>query len=279
MEGSFPHASKANEMQFVPLWTSILKSKKIGSLSSDEGWFWTRCLVSAQDHDHKNGTLPSIDDLAYSLHMEVTEVTRLITALVAKGFVTDVRGCYAIHDWQDWRYKPDPTNAERQRRFVAKEKARKEVKEPEKVTPITVSPLNNEITPQHTLTEINRDKGGVPPPAPAIRSASGEADKRAIAIAAERWGASNGDAVVGDLLRTYEPDLVMAAMDKHFDAAGAKFKPAMLRGICRGMFNDGWTPGAKPLKNGKPPPRSREDALPTLEVAPDSPYLKVERGF
>lgn len=107
-------------MQFVPLWTCILKSRKVGQLPAELFRFWILCLVSAQDHDHRRGTLPHLDDLAYSLHMDLPEVESLMSRLVTMGFVTDRDGSYAVHDWQDWKYQPDPTAAERKRRQRAK---------------------------------------------------------------------------------------------------------------------------------------------------------------
>lgn len=107
-------------MQYVPLWTCILKSRKVGSLPPDLFRFWILCLVSAQEHDHRRGTLPSLDDLAYSLHMESDKVADLMSQLVRRDFVTDREGVYAIHDWKDWKHLPDPTAAERKRRQRAR---------------------------------------------------------------------------------------------------------------------------------------------------------------
>ena len=103
-------------MQYVPLWTCILKSRKVGSLSPELFRFWILCLVSAQEHDHRKGTLPSLDDLAYSLHMRMDEVEALMSQLVTRDFVADCDGVYTIHDWNDWKHVPDPTAAERKRR-------------------------------------------------------------------------------------------------------------------------------------------------------------------
>ena len=107
-------------MQYVPLWTNILKSRKVGDLSPSEFRFWILCLLSAQENDHRKGTLPSLDDLAYSLHMEPPKVESLVSRLVTLGFVTDRDGVFMIHDWQDWKHNPDPTAAERKRRQRAK---------------------------------------------------------------------------------------------------------------------------------------------------------------
>ena len=73
--------------------------------------------------------------------------------------------------------------------------------------------------------------------------------KECIDLAAQRWGASNGDYHIGDLLRTYTAELVMEAMDRHFAKVGPAIRPALLIATCRGMLADGW----KPETSGKPP--------------------------
>jgi hypothetical protein len=93
-----------------------LKSRKVGGLPPNLFRFWILCLVSAQEHDHRKGTLPSLDDLAYSLHMQTDQVQDLMAQLVTLNFVTDRDGVYEIHDWKDWKHDPDPTAAERKRR-------------------------------------------------------------------------------------------------------------------------------------------------------------------
>ncbi len=129
-------------MQYVPLWTCILKSRKVGGLPPDLFRFWILCLVSAQEHDHRRGTLPSLDDLAYSLHMETSEVAVFMSQLVTRDFVTDRDGVYAIHDWSDWKQLPDPTSAERKRRQRAR---------------IAKSPCSGHVTHEPHVTGVTAD--------------------------------------------------------------------------------------------------------------------------
>jgi hypothetical protein len=70
-----------------------------------------------------------------------------------------------------------------------------------------------------------------------------------IDLAIQRWGASNGDCIIGDLLRAYPAELVKAAIDRHFDKVGPGLRPALLRATCEGMLSDGWKPDPE-----KPPP-------------------------
>jgi hypothetical protein len=67
--------------------------------------------------------------------------------------------------------------------------------------------------------------------------------KEIIEIATQRWGASNGDSVVNDLLRDYEADLLREAIDRHWDQVGKALHPARLRAYCKTLLANGWKPG------------------------------------
>ncbi len=91
----------------------------------------------------------------------------------------------------------------------------------------------------------------VPPPPPNSRH------QECIDIAAQRWGACNGDYHVGGLLSEYSTELVREAIDRHFDKVGPRLKPALLRATCKGMLADGWKPEVtepvtKPVADAKP---------------------------
>ncbi|MGO9920972.1 MAG: hypothetical protein ACLQIB_40575, partial [Isosphaeraceae bacterium] len=89
-----------------------------------------------------------------------------------------------------------------------------------------------------------------------------------VALATQRWGASNGDCMIGDLLRAYPVELVRAAIDRHWDKVGARIRPALLRATCQGMLADGWTPGQPaPGRSGGSVPYKPEGPVPP-PVAP-----------
>lgn len=102
-------------MQFVPLWTSILNSRKVAGLPDDLYRMWTLCLVVAQEHDHRYGTLPTPDDLSYRLHLEPDVTMSRLSRLSRAGFIEECDGVYSIHDWEDWKHRPDPTATARKR--------------------------------------------------------------------------------------------------------------------------------------------------------------------
>lgn len=102
-------------MQFVPLWTAILRSRKVAGLPDDLFRTWTLCLLTAQEHDHKHGSLPPVDDFSYSIHMEAKSLMSRLSRLVTLRFLDIRDGVYYIHDWDDWKHRPDPTGAARKR--------------------------------------------------------------------------------------------------------------------------------------------------------------------
>jgi hypothetical protein len=56
----------------------------------------------------------------------------------------------------------------------------------------------------------------------------------------ERFGASNGDRTIADLLRDFEPRIVAAACDHHYVDNGGSLDPRRLLGICRAMQAGRW---------------------------------------
>jgi hypothetical protein len=153
-------------MQFVPLWTSILRSRKVATLPDDLYRTWTLCLLTAQEHDHKHGSLPSVDDLSYSLHMSNDNCLSRLSRLVTLKFLDLRDGIYYIHDWDDWKHKPDPTGtarkqAQREREREQLRKA-KEVTERngehdtiEDVTDVTVTSVTSQMSQCHAPTQLN----------------------------------------------------------------------------------------------------------------------------
>lgn len=102
-------------MQYVPLWTTILRSRKVFNLDDASFRFWVNCLAMAQDHDQRKGTLPDLDSIAFSLRLEDEVAAALMDKLVSGGLIDVVDQTYVIHNWEKWRGKRDPKAAERKR--------------------------------------------------------------------------------------------------------------------------------------------------------------------
>ena len=148
-------------MQFVPLWTSILRSQKVAAMPDDLYRMWILCLVVAQEHDHRSGSLPCLEDLAYTLHLDAKECESRASRLNRDGFLDLIEGVYLIHDWGDWKVKNDPTGALRSRRYREKVKEEKGLTEMSKqaivtaVTAVTHNHGNHGPTNLTSTTELS----------------------------------------------------------------------------------------------------------------------------
>ena len=109
-------------MQFIPLWTSMLHSRKVASLSGDDYKVWTMCMLLAQEYDFRTGSLPPISDISYALHMSQKDCLSTLSTLVRGHFLDVQNGTYFVHDWSDWKLGKDPTGAEKKRRYREKKK-------------------------------------------------------------------------------------------------------------------------------------------------------------
>ena len=85
-------------------------------------WFNLNCV--ANEH---GGVLPALSVVAVKLRVSEARAAAAITELVAKRlFDKREDGSYVPHDWNEWQFKTDeadPTNAERQRNFRARQRA------------------------------------------------------------------------------------------------------------------------------------------------------------
>lgn len=102
---------------------------------------------------------------------------------------------------------------------------------------------------EHARPEIRdeRDKKGegraTPTPTVApLRQAESPEAQRVLKIATERWGDKDGDRVVGDLLKEYDPAWVKVAIDKAWDKLGQDLRPPYIRSILQGFQRDGGPP-------------------------------------
>lgn len=74
---------------------------------------------------------------------------------------------------------------------------------------------------------------------PSRPRAFGPEEQGIIEIATRRWGASNGDRIIGDFLKEYPTGWVRRAMDEMFDALQGDFRPKYLRSILQRFQQEG----------------------------------------
>lgn len=168
-------------MQYVPLWTTILRSRKIFNLDDSAFRFWINCLALAQDHDQRRGSLPDLDSIAFSLRLDDDVASSLMDRLTAAGLIDVVGTEHVIHNWDKWRYRADPTAAERKRNQRMRQKS--------DVTDVTGQRDSHACHESHAIqnsTEAEQDRdrteGACAPPAHA-RPRTHEAPPEVIPLA------------------------------------------------------------------------------------------------
>ena len=247
-------------MHWFRVYHDIIDDPKVLQLSAEMRWYYVGILAVASRQSSRNppgilqessrnppgilqesfrnppGILPKLADIATHLRLGKAKALRVIRTLIQAGLIDQqFNGSKEdtklyVHGWSERQFKSDDINAR-----VRKHRAAS-------ICNVTVTPRVRERARSETETETETEGGkGIPPP-------WNPRQQECIDLAAQRWGASNGDCQVGDLLRVYTPELVMEAMDRHFAKVGASIRPPLLIATCRGLFNDGWTSGS----NGKP---------------------------
>lgn len=85
-------------------YNTTLDNPKAQRLSGDlfKGWINLLCLASKRD-----GVLPSVSDIAFSLRMDETEIETLLETLHARGLLDLEGDDYTPHDWDELQFKSD----------------------------------------------------------------------------------------------------------------------------------------------------------------------------
>lgn len=153
--------------------------------------------------------------------------------------------------------------------------------------PESVPPTPPSCEPARQREWEKKEEGGKNAPDPPLRPSPIPDDpvaKQCLQLAMDRWGASNGDALVGDLLRTFKPPIVRHAIDREWDKHGANLKPSYLRSICQEVQAEG-IPVRKGENTGKTAvqqrPEETRSALkrPDFEGMPDTPATRAVRAM
>jgi hypothetical protein len=220
-------------MEWFRMYHNVLHDPKIQLLPIDCRWRWVEMLCLCSQNDPR-GILPALEDVAFHLRISVTETTAVIQRLMDAGLIDKCAGSRKLrmHKWENYQFASDDSY-ERVKRF---RKQKRNVSE---------TPPDSDTD---TDTERER-KGKERPPPHACKTFDIKCEQckkdACITQAGEKWGASNGESVVNDLLRTFSPDIVMEAMDQCWNRFQARLVPAYLRKCCEGKFQD------HASKNGK----------------------------
>ena len=249
MPRSKPELTDSLTGTWLRLWVDVLDSPKIHELDVDLFAGWVKLLLVAKKF-RQNGKLPGGKLAAFWSHQDGATVARWYRDLEARGFLErDADSQLWIHDWRHWQ---SPTNAERQRRYRDRLRSPSALPLETKTETKTErgdTERNARYAPTVTRVTVERNAPIPDPPQNSPPVSWDSRQQEVMELARERWGASNGDYFVGDLLKTHTADLVMEAIDRHWNKVGPAIRPPLLAATCRGMQADGWTP-----VTGKPAP-------------------------
>lgn len=103
-------------MQWFRLYNDVVNDPKVQRLPAEtfRGWINILCIASKND-----GVLPCIEDIAFTLRMDESAATELISALQTAGLIEQTEAGAAPHKWRDRQFKSD-TSTDRVKRHRAK---------------------------------------------------------------------------------------------------------------------------------------------------------------
>ena len=222
-------------MPWLRLWTDILDSEKIGDLDDATLWGWALILLATKKFN-QDGLLPPLKKMAYWLRRPEASVDGWLKKLVKAGLIEKSADGLRAHDWNRWQEPKDHTNSFRQAKHRGAKKSLSALspetdsetdseteRETDSEGPVTAAPLPAAVTPLLPRSDV---------------SFWDDRQQQCVDLATRRWGASNGDVIVGDLLRSYSAEIVMESIDQHWDKVGQAIAPALLRSTCKGKHED-----------------------------------------
>lgn len=92
------------------MYADILNDSKVQLLPDRMFKFWVNCLALTSE---KRGYLPEPRDIAFRLHLGLTEVEDDLAILMTHGLIdavnVDGKTKFQPHNWFDWQPAPDPS--------------------------------------------------------------------------------------------------------------------------------------------------------------------------
>ena len=210
-------------MPWLRLWTDILDDPDLHELPHATCWGWALMLVCAKKLD-QDGLLPPMRTLTHWLRQPRKTIERWLLELVAAGKIDRDGDDLRIHGWARWQEPKDRTNAQRQARFKAARKASPRTPlntrgetdtDTDTEGTVTQTPLpesgNGSVTALPERAGQSFEPFDPGPETVPLPSGLPPDKQRVLDRQVKRWGASNGDRVVGDLLEDYSAEIVAAA--------------------------------------------------------------------
>lgn len=92
---------------------SILRNRKLQTLPPPLFKWLVNLWAFACRND---GCLPTLEDIAWELHVPLPAVSKIVSELTEKRFLEQVDGAWVVHDWSDHQFESD-SSTERVRKF------------------------------------------------------------------------------------------------------------------------------------------------------------------
>lgn len=105
-------------MDWLRLYDEILHDRKVQALPCDLFKAWINLLCIA-NKGAPRGTLPPVEDVAWTLRMSEADTERALADLVAVGLIDQTAKGYQMHNWERRQYASD-NSTERVQRFRQK---------------------------------------------------------------------------------------------------------------------------------------------------------------
>ena len=142
-----------NSDPWLRFYVRTLNNPKVQRLASGDFKGWVNLLCLAKEHD---GSLPSVEDVAFRLRLSKRKVETLLKSLRSKGLVDGDR----MHDWDEMQYHSD-SSTERVKQH--RERAKEHQRNVSSNVPVTVQNRNR--------TETEKKQSKEPPKPPARKLA------------------------------------------------------------------------------------------------------------
>jgi len=245
-EKSAPPSERPSSVQgaWFRVYDEILEDPKILGLSPEVRWYYVGILAvfskkngrktneKSSKNDQKTNErfqkiLPNLEEIAIRLRVQKRKAERIVRELIDVGLIEELPDDQGltVHNWdgRQWTGEAKPANPTSSRTCA----------------PVRAgAPARSE-----TETDTETDTEGVSG-APTFQR-DFLLEEEVIKIATERWGANQGDYLVGQFLREYPASWVRSAIDVVFDQKSGRLDLSFLRGVLRRYARE----GAPPLRS------------------------------
>lgn len=232
-------------MKWFRFYHEAYRNPKVQDMRPELFKFWVNVLCVASESETR-GTIPSEAHLRLALGLTKPTTRRFTSELEALSLLhRSEQGALLLHDWHQLQPESDDS-AKRQR----DKRSRDYVKDRPQLSrdtsrDVPVTSCDSRAPAAPAFLEGEREGEGESPQPPLVKPPEDPIAAKCVEVARERWGDKNGDSVIGDLLRDYEPSWVRVAIDKEWDKHRHDLRPAYLRSILQGFRKEGGPPAER----------------------------------